>query len=161
MVATLRTRLSRAKRQRRCFSLRSEARSVVGLAGRSRARGLPSSRCPSVREHTGSRSAQTCQRTPPQPSRARPTAVSRSKHCAADSADFNREANPTNRQDAHVVAHSSFSIGGFLLPMFLRPVVRICGWFPAACSCSWRRLTGRSTGVCCRNDSCPPLNHFR
>ena len=47
------------------------------LAGRSQARGLPSSRCPGVRGHTWSRSAQPCQRTPSQPTRARPTAVSR------------------------------------------------------------------------------------
>ena len=47
------------------------------LAGRSQARGLPSSRCPSVRGHTWSRSAQPCRRTPSQPTRARPTAVSR------------------------------------------------------------------------------------
>ena len=106
MVTPLRTRLSRAgARQRRCFSLREGARSVVGLAGRSQAGGLPSSRCPSVRGHTWSRSAhlagrsqagglpssrcpsvrghtwsrsaQPNQRTPSQPTRARPTAVSR------------------------------------------------------------------------------------
>ena len=49
-MTTLRTRLSRAgARQRRCFSLRAEARSVVA----------------------------PCQRTPSQPTQARPTAVSR------------------------------------------------------------------------------------
>ena len=47
------------------------------LAGRSQARGLPSSRCPGVRGHTWSRSAQPCQRTPLQPTRARRTAVFR------------------------------------------------------------------------------------
>ena len=77
-TAVGRARLGRAgARQRRCFTLRSGARSVVGLAGRSQARGLPSSRCPGVRGHTWSRSAQPCQRTPAQPIRARPTAVSR------------------------------------------------------------------------------------
>ena len=102
MVTTLRTRLSRAgARWQRCFSLRLGARSVVDLAGRSQARGLPSSRCPGmrghtwsrsarlagrsqarglsssrcpgVRGHTGSRSAQPCQRTPAQPSAAQRT----------------------------------------------------------------------------------------
>ena len=48
------------------------------LAGRSQARGLPSSRCPGVRGHTWSRTAQPGQRTPSQPPWARPTGASRS-----------------------------------------------------------------------------------
>ena len=64
MVTTHRTRLSRAgARQRRCFSLRSGARSVVDRAGRSQATGLPSSRCPGVRGHTWSRSARLAGRS--------------------------------------------------------------------------------------------------
>ena len=86
MVTTLRTRLSRAgARWQRCFSLRSGARSVVCLAGRSQARGVPSSRCPGVRGHTWSRSAQPCQRIPLQSTWARPTAVSRFKAAAQHS----------------------------------------------------------------------------
>ena len=62
----------------RCPGVRGHTRSrSARLAGRSQARGLPSSRCPGVRGHTRSRSAQPCQRTPSQPARARPTAVSR------------------------------------------------------------------------------------
>ena len=72
------------------------------LAGRSQARGLPSSRCPAVRGHTWSRSAQSCQRTPSQPTRAHPTAVS--SHQQVESSRFVRRIatcrNKTSVQDA-------------------------------------------------------------
>ena len=49
----------------RCASVRGHTWSrSARIAGRSQAIGLPSSRCPGVRGHTWSRSAQPCQRTP-------------------------------------------------------------------------------------------------
>ena len=77
------------------------------LASRSQARGLPSSRCPGVRGHTWSRSAQPCQRTPahpsaPQRSPAHPSAA----HSGAFNCGFqdDRRGRGQTRRNSHADA---------------------------------------------------------